>query len=83
MPAALPHLFSGLRISLPLALVGAVVSELFGGLGGLGVVIQMAGTRADLAFAAIVLLAAMSTSLFYLLAAACDRAAPWIDHTTA
>ncbi|MFV2107798.1 ABC transporter permease [Micromonospora sp. LOL_015] len=83
LPAALPHLCSGLRIALPLALIGAVVSELFGGLTGLGVVIQNAGTRADMAFAAITVLAAMSTAMYGLLTAACARAAPWIRHTTA
>ncbi|MFV2011611.1 MULTISPECIES: ABC transporter permease [unclassified Micromonospora] len=83
LPAALPHLCSGLRIALPLALIGAVVSELFGGLAGLGVVIQNAGTRADMAFAAITVLAAMSTAMYGLLTAACARAAPWIRHTTA
>ncbi|MFY1655688.1 ABC transporter permease [Solwaraspora sp. WMMB762] len=82
LPAALPHLCSGLRIALPLALIGAVVSELFGGLAGLGVVIQYAGTRADMAFAAITVLAAMSTAMYGLLTAACTRAAPWIRHTT-
>ncbi|MFY1632334.1 ABC transporter permease [Solwaraspora sp. WMMB335] len=82
LPAALPHLHSGLRIALPLALIGAVVSELFGGLAGLGVVIQNAGTRADLAFAAIAVLAAMSTALYGLLNATCAAAAPWIHHTT-
>ena len=83
VPAALPQIFAGLRIALPLALIGAVVAELFGGITGLGVVIQTAGTRADLAWAAVVLLAAMSTTLFYLLAAGCQAAAPWIRHTTA
>ncbi|WP_240742360.1 ABC transporter permease [Micromonospora zingiberis] len=83
LPAALPHLFSGLRIALPLALIGAVVSELFGGLAGLGVVIQNAGTRADLAFAAITLLAAMSTALFGLLTLTTRAAAPWVRDTTA
>ncbi|WP_326550165.1 ABC transporter permease [Micromonospora sp. NBC_01813] len=82
-PAALPYLFSGLRTALPLAVIGAVVAELFGGTSGLGVVIQTAGTRTDVAFAAVVLLAATSTGLFYLLTAVCERAAPWIRHTTA
>ncbi|WP_434740778.1 ABC transporter permease [Micromonospora sp. SH-82] len=83
LPAALPHLISGLRIALPLAMIGAVVSELFGGLHGLGVVIQQAGTRTDLAFAAIAVLAWMSNLLFSLLTTCCDLAAPWIRHTTA
>ncbi|MDG4834847.1 ABC transporter permease [Solwaraspora sp. WMMD1047] len=83
VPAALPQIFAGLRIALPLALIGAVVAELFGGISGLGVVIQTAGTRADLAWAAVVLLAGASTVLYYLLTAGCHAAAPWIRHTTA
>ncbi|MDG4764451.1 ABC transporter permease [Solwaraspora sp. WMMD406] len=82
LPAALPYLFAGLRIALPLALIGAVVAELFGGLAGLGVVIQNAGTRADMAFAAITVLAAMSTTMYGLLTAACNAATPWTRHTT-
>lgn len=83
VPAALPHTAAGLRVALPLALIGAVVAELLGGITGLGVVIQAAGTDTALAWAAVVLLAALSTTLFSLLAAVLNAAAPWIRHTTA
>ena len=36
-PGALPHFFSGLKISASYAVVGAVVSEWLGGFNGLGV----------------------------------------------
>ncbi|GAB3965953.1 ABC transporter permease [Plantactinospora veratri] len=83
VPAALPHIFGGLRIALPLALIGATVAELFGATEGLGVVVQNAGTNAALAWAAIVVLAAMSINLFYALTATLRALAPWIRHTTA
>lgn len=83
LPAALPQIFIGLKTALPLAVIGAVVAELFGAVAGLGFVIQSAGTDAALAFAAVALLGTMSITLFYALAAVQRRIAPWIPHTTA
>lgn len=83
LPAALPQIFVGLKTALPLAVIGAVVAELFGAVAGLGFVIQTAGTDAALAFAAVALLGIMSVTLFYVLAAVERRIAPWIPHTTA
>ena len=71
------------KTALPLAVIGAVVAELFGGVAGLGFVIQSAGTDAALAFAAVALLGTMSITLFYLLAAIERGIAPWIRHVTA
>ena len=53
IPFALPHIFSGLRISAGLAIVGAIVGEFIGG-GGLGSIVDSARTqqRLDLVFAA-------------------------------
>jgi len=82
LPAALPHLFVGVQQALPLALIGAVVAELFGGAEGLGFVIANAGTNADLAFAAIAILAAMSITLHQLANLAQTVIAPWIHRTT-
>lgn len=82
LPAALPHVFVGVKQALPLAVIGAVVAELFGGSEGLGFVIQTAGTDANLAFAAIALLAAMTITLHGLARRAETWAIPWIRHTT-
>ncbi|MEO3742602.1 ABC transporter permease [Plantactinospora sp. B5E13] len=83
LPSALPHIFIGLKTALPLAVIGAVVAELFNALAGLGFVIQNAGTDAAQAFAAVALLGVISLSLFYLLGAVEHRVAPWIRHVTA
>lgn len=61
VPSALPYLFSGARISLNLALIGAVIAEWTGADRGLGRVILVANANLDLAtlFAAVLLLAAI------------------------
>ncbi|HZP96787.1 MAG TPA: ABC transporter permease [Candidatus Limnocylindria bacterium] len=61
VPNALPYLFSGARISLNLALIGAVIGEWTGADHGLGRVILVANANLDLAtlFAAVLLLAAI------------------------
>lgn len=61
VPSALPYLFSGARISLNLALIGAVIGEWTGADRGLGRVILVANANLDLAtlFAAVLLLAAI------------------------
>ncbi|WP_305790131.1 ABC transporter permease [Symbioplanes lichenis] len=82
-PAALPHIFVGLKTAMPLAVIGALVGELFGATAGLGFLIQNAGADTALAFAAITLLAALSIALFSLLVAIEHRLAPWVRHTTA
>jgi NitT/TauT family transport system permease protein len=81
-PAALPHVFVGLKVAVSLAVVGAVIGEFVGATHGLGYVIIASGQNADtpLAFAAIVLLALMSVLLFYLLVALEQLVIPWATH---
>jgi len=59
MPSALPYLFSALKISLPLALIGAVIAEWTGASSGLGRTMWLAYTNLNLPFlfAAIFILA--------------------------
>jgi NitT/TauT family transport system permease protein len=83
LPHALPHIFAGLKQAAPLAVIGAVIAELFGSVAGLGYTIRVAGPDTALTFAALVLLAAMSITLFYGVAAAERWLAPWVRHTTA
>ncbi|MFI6094555.1 ABC transporter permease [Lentzea sp. NPDC051213] len=64
---ALPQIFVGLKVSITLAVIGAVIGEFVGSSAGLGYVINQSGASADtsLAFAAMALLAVMSVALFY------------------
>lgn len=79
LPSALPYLFAALRISAPLALIGAVVAEWTGASGGLGRTMWLAYTNLNLPylFAAIFLLAAFGMLLYTLLARLERRAIFW------
>jgi len=81
-PAALPHIFVGLKVGISLAMIGAVIGEFVGATHGLGYVIVASGQNADtsLAFAAIAVLAGLSVALFYLLVAIERLLIPWAEH---
>lgn len=81
LPAALPQIFVGIKTAMPLAVIGALVGELFGSTAGLGFVIQNAGADTAVAFAAIALLAAMSIVLFYLVVIVERLLLPWVRET--
>lgn len=79
LPGCLPYLFAALKISAPLALIGAVVAEWTGASGGLGRTMWLAYTNLNLPylFAAIFILAAAGMILYRLLAWAEVRAVFW------
>jgi NitT/TauT family transport system permease protein len=79
LPAALPQLFVGLKGAAVNATVGATIAEWIGGDAGLGYFIQIAAgdLRMDLAFAIIVMLAALGLLLFWLVELAERRLVPW------
>ncbi len=79
---ALPSIFSGAKISISLAVGGAVVGEFIAGTDGLGQVILRANAQSDLAtmFAAFMVLAAISLALFYLITLLSQRLLPWRNH---
>lgn len=83
-PAALPQIFVGLKVGLPLAIIGVVVGEMQYGDSGLGMLIVQASGQADtaFAFAAIVLLAVVSIVLYYLLVLIERLVLPWVRATT-
>lgn len=58
MPSALPELFSGMKIAITLAVIGAIIGEFVGGDRGLGYLIIIANQELDtpLAFAALVVI---------------------------
>jgi len=66
IPAAAPYVFAALKVSGPLAFIGAVVAEWTGASGGLGRTMWMAYTNLNLPvpFAAVSLLAASGMLLF-------------------
>jgi NitT/TauT family transport system permease protein len=68
LPAALPQVFTGLRVSAGLAVIGAIVGEFIGG-GGLGSVVDIARTqqRIDKVFAAVLLASVLGLALFGLI----------------
>jgi NitT/TauT family transport system permease protein len=84
LPYALPHIFIGLKVAMPLAVIGAVIGEFAGGRFGLGYVIQQAGGSGNtaLAFAAIAVLSIGSIALYYALVAIERLTIPWVRATT-
>ena len=70
LPAALPHLFTGLRIASGLAVIGAIVGEFVAGFSedaaGLGIVVLAAyrQLRTDLLFAAVLAASVLGLALF-------------------
>ncbi|HEY4364520.1 MAG TPA: ABC transporter permease [Bryobacteraceae bacterium] len=75
LPAALPQVFTGLRVSAGLAVIGAIVGEFIGG-GGLGSVVDIARTqqRIDKVFAAVLLASMLGLTMFGLI--------NWVSHMT-
>jgi NitT/TauT family transport system permease protein len=68
LPHALPAIFSGLKVSVTLAVVGAVVGEFVGSNSGIGYVLQRSIGTFDLPtmFAALVILALLGVILFWI-----------------
>ena len=66
IPSALPELFSGMKVAVTLAIIGAIIGEFVGGNRGLGYLIIVANQELDtpLAFAAIFLLSAAGIALY-------------------
>ncbi|MFC0503472.1 ABC transporter permease [Micromonospora costi] len=83
-PAALPQIFVGLKVGMPLAAIGAVIGEFQAGEGGLGYVIQQYAGVGDTAtsWAAIMLVALVSILLYAALALIERLALPWVRATT-
>ena len=67
VPIATPHLFTGCKIAITFAVIGAVIGEFVAAQEGLGylILISTAQSQTPLAFAAIILLTVISVVLFY------------------
>jgi NitT/TauT family transport system permease protein/putative hydroxymethylpyrimidine transport system permease protein len=79
LPSALPSLFSGARIAVAVAVIGAVLAEQAGSSEGLGHLLLQATPQLETprAYAAVVVLSAFAVALFALLALAERAALPW------
>jgi len=84
-PSALPALFSGARIGVSVAVIGAVFGEYVGANSGLGYLMNISSGRLLTArvFGCIVLLAAMAIGLFGVVAGLERLLLPWRRHVTA
>jgi NitT/TauT family transport system permease protein len=84
LPAALPQIFVGLKVAMPLAAIGAVIGEFQAGEGGLGYAILSYSGVGDTATAwAAIILVALISVLFYFALVLIERLAlPWVRETT-
>lgn len=79
LPAAMPSVFTGLKLGMSFATVGAVAGEIFAGSEGLGYLVSSAAgaLNTPLAYAAIVVISAMGLILYYLMLWLERRLLPW------
>ena len=78
-PAALPQLFSGLKVAATLAVTGAVVGEFVGANKGLGYVILQANGNVDtpMLFAGLIVMSVLGVALFAVIEVAERILLPW------
>jgi ABC-type nitrate/sulfonate/bicarbonate transport system permease component len=83
LPAALPFLFSGLKVGAALSVIGAVFAEWVGSSDGLGYLILTFNQQTQTAsmFATVTVLAAIGIALFFLVSAIERVALPWYHAT--
>jgi NitT/TauT family transport system permease protein len=81
LPNSLPYFFAACKVSITLALVGAVIGEFVGSDNGLGYLILIASSqlKTDLAFVSIVILAAAGMVLFWAVEAVEEVVVPWAN----
>jgi NitT/TauT family transport system permease protein len=79
IPIATPHLFTGCKIAITFAVIGAVIGEFVAAQEGLGylILISTAQSQTPLAFAAIILLTLISIVLFYAIELLEKRLVTW------
>ena len=78
-PVAMPHLFTGCKVAITFAVIGAVIGEFVAAQEGLGYMILMSTAQSltPLAFAAIILLTVISVVLFYAIEVLERRLVTW------
>jgi len=80
-PSALPFIFAGSKVAVTLAVIGAVIGEFVGSVGGLGNLLLTANSQLDspLAWAALVWLSALGVLLFAAVVLAERIVMPWSE----
>lgn len=80
LPAALPFIFTGAKVAITLAVIGAVIGEFVGSSEGLGFLLLSATSQLDspLAFAALFALSFLGMFVYLLVELAERLAAPWL-----
>jgi NitT/TauT family transport system permease protein len=71
LPNAVPYIFSGLKVAVPLSIIGAVVAEFMQSDSGLGYVVLVAvgNVNTPMVFVAVLLMALLSLALFAVISA--------------
>jgi putative hydroxymethylpyrimidine transport system permease protein len=84
LPTALPSVFTGVRIAVAVAVIGAVFAEWNGASAGLGILFEQSMNQLlpARAFATAVILCALSVGLFGLMTVAERRLLPWAHQPT-
>jgi len=79
IPSAMAWVFAGLRISVPYALIGAVLGEMIAANRGLGYLVQFSGAQFDTAgvFAVLIVIALLAVALNFLVDAVQSRMERW------
>jgi len=79
IPASIPYFFNGVKISIPMCLVGAVVGEFVGANKGIGYLIMMANNElnTDLVFSGLIALMIVGALLYFFAEKIEKKVAPW------
>lgn len=79
LPNAMPALFDGMKIALPISMIGAVAGEFVAARQGIGyqIVIAYSNFNSELVFASVITVAVLATVLFQVLVIVEDRVLHW------
>jgi NitT/TauT family transport system permease protein len=79
VPSAMSWMFAGLRVSVPYALIGAVIGEMVASNKGLGYLVQFSGAQFDTAgvFAVLIVIALLAVTLNFLVDAVQNHMEQW------
>jgi NitT/TauT family transport system permease protein len=85
LPWAMPHIFSGLKVAITLAVIGAIVAEFIGADTGLGYLIlaNSGSMKTSVVFFVLLVLSLLWIVLFYLVEAIERAVCPWYIHDEA